>query len=196
MREPAVSSGDRRLIQIVDAAMEEAVRRSGAWVACRPGCTQCCIGPFAINQLDARRLRAGLAELRATDPPRADHLERRANAFVARWSADFPGDPVTGLLADEDFPDFAEDVPCPALDPEQGTCDLYEARPMTCRVFGPAVLGEDGVVGACELCYVGADDRQIEACSVEVDPGRVESSLSQELEPGLTTVAWCLSSAR
>ena len=29
-----------------------------------------------------------------------------------------------------------DDVPCPALDPETGGCDLYAARPITCRTFG------------------------------------------------------------
>src|SRR5690242_261004 len=47
------AAGDRAFIQIVDAATAEAARRSGPWLACRPGCTQCCIGPFPITQLDA-----------------------------------------------------------------------------------------------------------------------------------------------
>jgi hypothetical protein len=42
-------SADRGLVQIVDSAMAEAARRSGDWLVCRPGCTQCCIGPFAIT---------------------------------------------------------------------------------------------------------------------------------------------------
>ncbi len=174
--------------------MAEAVRKSGAWVVCRPGCTQCCMGPFAITPLDAQRLRAGLAALRASDRTRAERVEDRARAFVTRWSAEFPGDPVTGVLDDEDFPDFAEDAPCPALDPEHGTCDVYEARPMTCRVFGPAVRGQDGVIGACELCYQDVEEERIEACAVEVDTERLESALTRKLEPGLTTVAWCLAS--
>ena len=57
--------GDRAFIQIVDAALAEAARKSGAWLVCRPGCCECCIGPFAITQLDAKRLRTGLAELEA-----------------------------------------------------------------------------------------------------------------------------------
>ena len=55
---------DGKLIQIVDAALADAARRSGDWLVCRPGCTQCCIGVFAINQLDVLRLQDGLRELR------------------------------------------------------------------------------------------------------------------------------------
>jgi hypothetical protein len=50
-------------IQIVDTAMAEAARMSGAWLVCRPGRTDCCMGPFPITQLDARSLWEGLAEL-------------------------------------------------------------------------------------------------------------------------------------
>jgi hypothetical protein len=70
------SSGDRKLIQIVDAALANATRQSGEWLACRPGCTQCCIGAFAINQLDALRLRRGLAELEFRAPERAGAIRQ------------------------------------------------------------------------------------------------------------------------
>lgn len=137
---------DRDLVQIVDAAMAEAVRRSGAWIACKPGCMECCIGSFAISELDAARLRAGLAELGESDPVRAEAVRRRA--------------------AQHDEED--EEAPCPALDPDSGTCDLYRSRPLTCRMFGPAIRS-GGAVGACELCYQGASDGEIAACSVNLD---------------------------
>src|SRR5438046_7875376 len=95
-----IETGDRELVQIVDTAMAEAARRSGSWMVCRLGCTQCCIGPFAISQLDALRLRRGLAELEASDPDRAVRVRKRARQSVGRISRDFPGDPATGLLAE------------------------------------------------------------------------------------------------
>src|SRR5689334_20781689 len=127
---------DSELIQIVDAAMAEAVRKSGAWIACRVGCYQCCIGPFPITSLDAQRLRDGLADLDLHDPERARHVRERARAAAARLCEEFPADTVSAVLADDDA---AADQLCPALDPETGTCDLYAVRPITCRTFGPAV---------------------------------------------------------
>src|SRR5947208_14715206 len=94
----SIGAGDSALIQIVDAAMAEAARRSGSWLVCRLGCTQCCIGPFPISQLDALRLRRGLADLEAHDPARARNVRRRARESVARISGEFPGDAATGLL--------------------------------------------------------------------------------------------------
>ena len=55
--------GDEAPIRIVDTAIAEAARKSGAWLVCRPGRTGCRMGPFPITQLDARSPREGLAEL-------------------------------------------------------------------------------------------------------------------------------------
>ena len=54
-------AGDMELVQIMDAALADATTRSGAWLACRPGCSQCCHGVFRMSMLDAERLREGHA---------------------------------------------------------------------------------------------------------------------------------------
>ena len=159
-------ASDRELIQILDAAMAEAVRRSGAWIACRPGCFECCISPFPITPNDARRLREGLAALAAGDPERAGRVVARARASVERLCREFPGDPLTAALT---IDEAAGDEPCPALDPATGTCDLYAARPVTCRTFGPAVSCGGDALAICELCYQGATDDEIAACRVDLD---------------------------
>jgi Fe-S-cluster containining protein len=101
-----------------------------------------------------------------------------------------------GEEAEQQFADFANDEPCPALDPETGNCELYESRPMTCRVFGPPVRSEDGL-GVCELCFQGASDKEIAACEMKPDPDDLESRLLEELERstgtrGNTIIAFCL----
>src|ERR1035438_1336052 len=188
-------TSDRELIQIVDAAMAEAARLSGAWVVCRPGCAACCLGPFPITQLDAWRLREGLAQLERRDPLRAARVRQRARESVAHM-ADYPGDLTTGILdedeeAEERFADLSDEGYCPALDPESLTCDLYEARPITCRIFGPAVRSGGDVLGVCELNYRGATDEQIAACQVQVDPNGLEDALI-EGERQQTIVAFAL----
>jgi len=196
-------SGDQSLIQIVDSALADAARKSGKWLVCHLGCTQCCVGAFPINQLDALRLRQGLADLEAQAPERAGRVRERAREAVARLSHDFPGDPVSGVLdegeeAEQRFADFANDEICPALDPETGHCELYESRPMTCRLFGPPARSADGL-GVCELCFQGATDEEIAACEMKPDPDELESALLRELEKstgtrGNTIVAFYLAS--
>ena len=120
---------------------------------------------------------------------------------MARLAPDFPGDAATGILDEDDaaaerFADFANDEPCPALDPETGNCELYESRPMTCRVFGPPVLSHDGL-GVCELCYHGASEAEIAACEMKPDPDDLEEVLVKEVEAGTgvrgdTIIAFCL----
>jgi Fe-S-cluster containining protein len=148
-------------------------------------------------------LRRGLADLEIHAPERAAQVRERARKSVARLAAEFPGDPVSGILdegadAAERFSDFANDEPCPALDPVTGYCELYESRPMTCRVFGPPVHSEDGL-GVCELCYQGASAEEIAACEMKPDPDDLESALLKKLEDsngtrGDTIIAFCLAS--
>jgi len=190
--------GDRELVQIVDAALAEAARRAGAWLACRPGCTQCCHGAFAIGPLDALRLAAGMDALRAAQPLLAAEVERRTQAWIAAHGPEFPGDPGTGLLGESDaeqerFEEFANEAACPALDPATGRCDVYAWRPMTCRVFGPPVrMGAGEALGHCELCFAGASAEQVAACEMSI-PHALEAELLEASEQkGETVVAFAL----
>jgi Fe-S-cluster containining protein len=192
-----VPFGDHELIQIMDASWADAARRAGAHLACRPGCTQCCHGPFPINALDAARLREGIEALRTADPETAAAVEHRARQWIDTWAPHFPGDAQTGILASteaarEPFEDLADNAPCPALDPETGRCDVYAWRPMTCRLFGPPVRQESGALGCCELCFTQASDPEIAACEMQV-PHDLESSLLEDLDdPSETVVAYAL----
>ncbi len=170
--------GDRDFIQILDAALAESARRSGEWLVCRLGCTECCIGPFPITQLDAIRLREGLAELEQSDPARAARVLERSRDAVAR-----------GDQGDEDA--------CPVLDPETGACDLYAARPVTCRTFGPPMRWGAEPLGICELNFHGATDEEIAACEVALDVRELEACLLDNLgratgAAGETSVALAL----
>jgi Fe-S-cluster containining protein len=194
-------AGDSALIQIVDAALADAARRSGEWLVCRPGCTQCCVGVFPINQLDAARLQHGLAQLEKADPQRAGRIRSRALDSVQRLAASFPGDARSGTLdegpeAEDRFAEFGNDEVCPVLDPEAGMCELYDARPMTCRTFGPPVQAAGGL-GVCELCFHGATDAEIAECEMDADPEDLEADLVRTLERtrgprGRTIVAFCV----
>jgi Fe-S-cluster containining protein len=154
---------------------------------------------FAINSLDALRLQHGLVDLEKIDPTRADRVRTRARESVRQMAAEFPGDAEFGALdespeSQERFAEFGNDEVCPVLDPDTGLCDLYAARPMTCRTFGPPVRSEDGL-GVCELCFHGATDEEIAACEMIADPEDLEAKLVAKLEKSrgrsaLTIVAY------
>ncbi|MEZ5401994.1 MAG: YkgJ family cysteine cluster protein [Bryobacteraceae bacterium] len=192
-----IQERDRALRASIAASMDQAVSlaaaRDPSWIACRPGCTECCMGPFAITWLDAWRLREGLEQLA---PERAAAVRARAAAYVTRIAAEYPGDAATGELEDEDaLPEAADAWPCPALDPQSGLCELYEARPVMCRTFGPVTRSGPESFAACELCYAGASAEQMAACAVEIDPEGMETDLIDAVgREGTTIVAYALAS--
>jgi Fe-S-cluster containining protein len=213
---------DARLVQIVDAALADATRRAGAHLACRPGCTQCCYGAFAINPLDALRLRTAMAEMAVNLPAQAAAVAERANRYLAEFGPSFPGDSQTGILGtshedEEAFEGFANQAPCPALNQESGLCEMYDARPMTCRVFGPPVrmnsaanaktqttsepVGDEGLA-VCELCFTEASPEEIAEAEMIVPYAEEQRLLDQldqldqlqQIQPtaGDTIIAYCL----
>jgi Fe-S-cluster containining protein len=187
-------SGDHELIQIMDAALADSTARSGAWLACRPGCSQCCHGVFRMSMLDAERLREGM---RLADAATADRIRQRAAQSIGELAFDFPGDSTTGILReDEDslqaFEEFANEAACPVLDPTTGTCDLYAHRPMTCRSFGPPVRVEEGGYGICELCFIGAPAEAVAAAELHLPSEDLEASLEAQVGEGTTIIAFAL----
>lgn len=187
------------LFQILDAALADTTARSGDWLACRPGCHQCCIGVFPISQLDVETLQQAL---NAAHPATANTIRNRAAASRERLTPGFPGNAATGELFtepahEEAFEDFANDEPCPVLDPETGTCDLYAARPVQCRTFGPPVRDEDDHLTVCELCFVDAPAEEVARCEMdqswrELEAEEIAAAEARARQHGPTLIAFAL----
>ena len=152
---PSASGGDAGLLAVVDATMAGAAKACGANLACRAGCTECCIGPFNISALDADRLRRGLDELARRDPARASAIRERAREACAAFAADFPGDPSTGF------------------------CELDTHRPIGCRTYGPPMRIESVDLPPCRLCFVDAPFGAIDACRTTLGSGALEDPLEE-----------------
>jgi len=189
MGEPDWLAGaDERFVAAVDAAVAGGEARCGARLDYGRACPACCLGPFPINRLDVLRLRRGLADLAAREPGRAEAIVRAAQEAVRDLGPDFPGDAASGRLVgevggrDAFFARFSR-RPCPVLDLASGRCQLYAARPLTCRTFGPPVHlgGQD--LEACEPCFQGGADVQA-GCRVPLDPEGQEDALLDRLEEG------------
>ncbi len=192
------------LIQIVDAALADATLRSGSHLVCRPGCTQCCIGVFPIAHEDAARLSTGLEHLTLTDPAKSQRIRTRVKESLARLDPWFPGHVSTGILSEDDdqtilFEEFANDEPCPVLDPATGTCDLYESRPILCRTFGPPMRTPEQNLATCELCFIHATTEEIAACELDPNIPTLEQAGNQAFNVahnlhGETLIAYALRS--
>ena len=184
--------------------MAEAASRAGRHLACRPGCTPCCIGPFPVTALDAWRLRKGLAALVEDDPERARAVVERARQSWETLRDRFPGDRERGVFSDDEsaedrFCATFDQEACPALDPEAGTCDLYAWRPTSCRTFGPPMRIGDEDVPPCALCFTAASPAETERARATLEVGDLEDQLAAALaargEGGDTIVAAALALA-
>jgi Fe-S-cluster containining protein len=173
---------DERLRRRLDGEFAEAARKAGRWLVCRPGCSECCRGPFPITRLDVWRLRRGLEELKRGDPSRATAVISRAAAATTRLAEGYPGDPANGRLEAEEaeldlFFERHGALACPALDPERETCDLYAWRPVSCRTYGPPVRFAGEQAPACRFCFDGASPETVEACRMEPDREGLEEGI-------------------
>src|SRR5262249_30330370 len=109
----------------------------GDRIHCRPGCTDCCHHVFPISEIEAARIAVGLQHLTAEA---RQAIESRAREYVdARL--------LRGTR-----------LPCPALD--QGTCSIYEFRPLMCHKFGMPLYNPDkpGRIFACELNFKDGEE--------------------------------------
>ncbi len=185
---------DDLILPAVEAAVAESRRRAGEWIACRAGCASCCHAAFAITALDAERLRAGLAA-----HPNAAAIRARAAAYAAAIRDTFPGEWETGRLTEDEtwrdwfFGRMKGGMPCPALDAARGECELYEHRPVACRLHGHLIqIGEGEETARCELCFVGATAAEMVACRVRM----IEPEVVGEDDRGQTIVALALTEER
>jgi Fe-S-cluster containining protein len=178
----SIAQLDRQLLAVLDDRFRNAAARAGAWMACGPGCSECCHGPFPITRLDVERLRRGWVDLRAREGGRADAIRRRASEAVAVLKDGFPGRFDTGRLVDDEqaldrFFERHGAMPCPALDPVSGRCELYEARPIACRTYGPPISFGGEAAAPCRICFQGAGAEIVRRCRLTPDPEGLERAI-------------------
>lgn len=139
------------LVAKADAAFEQVKRTHPREVRCHLGCSDCCHALFDLSLVEAAYLNRcfleGLEEAQRIavleKANRADRQLARIKRDAARAVAD--GTPEAAVLDH-----LAEvRVACPLLN-DDGRCDLYSFRPLTCRLYGiPTAI--DGRGHTCGL---------------------------------------------
>lgn len=186
---------DHQLLASYASSWQEGAQRAGRWLRCARGCFSCCVGMFEITALDAWRLARGLAQLARQHPQVAEGIRARAQAQWALLEKDFPGNPGTGALGEEDqareaFCRRFAHLPCPLLDPKSSSCLLYQHRPLSCRSFGlPCRIGGEELP-PCPLNFSGASEEEVSRAKVVMDAEALEDALLAAMgDPPETTVA-------
>jgi Fe-S-cluster containining protein len=152
------------LLREVDTWFASCLHGHADLISCHRGCSACCRGLFDITLLDALYLRSGFDRL-------ADSLQHeirqkamfRLNAITNNWpefSAPWLLNPIPESEWDDIMPEDDE-TPCVLLSKE-GTCLVYDYRPMTCRLNGIPLIdtsGEELFDEWCTLNFIDQDPR-------------------------------------
>lgn len=141
------------LVGSADKAFATVRERCPQEVRCAPGCSDCCHAVFDLTLVEAMYLNRAFAahfenQAREAILARADEAERRQAKLVRKTVKAHEG-------ADESqdeaiLTDLAKErIRCPLLDAEE-RCELYDRRPITCRLYGiPTTIG--GEARTCGL---------------------------------------------
>lgn len=126
------------MVRQVDEAFDRVRRQHPECVRCASTCSDCCYALFDLTLVEAlylnRKFIEGVAEQRKLEILEAANTADRKvyrlkrEAFKSVSSGEKSEDQVLLEMA-------AERVRCPLLNDDK-RCDLYESRPITCRLYG------------------------------------------------------------
>ncbi|MDZ4711216.1 MAG: YkgJ family cysteine cluster protein [bacterium] len=127
----------KKYSEVTDLIQTEFVRNTdkyGSKIKCREGCSLCCHQLFRITELDAFIIKDHVNNISIEE---RNILKEKATEYIKLFD-----------LNDKIKP------PCPALS-DEGSCTIYEGRPVICRRFGPPVYDykNPGKIFSCELNF-------------------------------------------
>lgn len=174
-----------KLVAEVEQLFEKVRQGHAEEVRCGRGCSDCCYALFDLSLVESiylnhhfNRLHKGAG--RSAILTRADEADRTTHIFKRRiFKATQDGVPAAEILAEV----ARERIRCPLLN-GQDLCDLYEHRPITCRLYGlPMAIG-----GETRTCGQSGFTPGKAYPTVHMD--RIQdrlTALSKELVEGLRT---------
>jgi Fe-S-cluster containining protein len=135
----------RQLVEQVDAAFDKIQTAFEDCVSCKVGCADCCYALFDLSLVEALYIKNKFDSNVSSDELRSKIIERanEADRKIYRLKRQAHKDQQAGKSVDEIFDWMsAQRVRCPLLNAND-QCDLYESRPITCRLYGvPTVIGD------------------------------------------------------
>jgi Fe-S-cluster containining protein len=142
------------LLTSVDQWFASCVSHARSEIACTRGCSECCRGLFDITLLDAWFMKRGFDRLDTGIRTLVmDKAKVRLSSLQRLWP-DFEAPYILNYRPEEEWeilmPDDDE-IPCPLLG-EDGTCLIFDFRPMTCRLHGLPLVDISGEVMHDEWC--------------------------------------------
>lgn len=134
----------KALVDQVEAVFQKVQQEYNECVACKVGCSDCCHALFDLTLIEAMFIKSQFdkiipQEARKEIIERAGAADRKVYKLKRKASKEYQeGRTETEILEEM----AGQRVPCPLLDSEN-RCELYDSRPITCRLYGiPTVIGD------------------------------------------------------
>ncbi|MFI3272702.1 MAG: YkgJ family cysteine cluster protein [Pseudomonadota bacterium] len=134
----AIFAKYERLLAEADALFTRVREMHPDCVTCTQGCSDCCHALFDLSLVEAMYLNAKFAENMDFGPQRSGILSRAGDADREAYKIKkrIYRESEAGRDAAELLDEAAhERIRCPLLG-DEGTCEMYGFRPITCRLYG------------------------------------------------------------
>ena len=146
----SIFSAYERLRDQADLIFAQVAKSQGPeCVTCHKGCSDCCNALFDLSLVEAMYINHAFIKAFDYGPKRSEILTRadRADRQLTRMKRDLFHEEKKGIDTMTIMNDAATmRMRCPLLG-DDGLCELYDARPITCRLYGiPTVIGNQGHV--------------------------------------------------
>lgn len=126
------------LVKLVDEAFDKVKSQFGECVKCSSGCSDCCFAIFDLTLIEAMYINHHFNAKYPGGSLRHDMMERanRADRKLYKLKKKAHSQAAEGIDEITIIGDMSlERVRCPLLNLED-KCDLYDFRPIACRVYG------------------------------------------------------------
>ncbi len=143
------------LVKLVDEAFERVKTQYGDCVKCTSGCSDCCFAIFDLTFIEALYINHHFNKKYIGGSQRHEMFERanRADRKLYKLKKKAHEESVEGRDEISIIGDMSlERVRCPLLNSDNN-CDLYEYRPIACRVYGipTSAMGVSHTCGKSEF---------------------------------------------
>ncbi|ABB40566.1 protein of unknown function UPF0153 [Oleidesulfovibrio alaskensis G20] len=132
------------LVADVDNVFKRVQEAHPECVTCEKGCSDCCYAVFDLSLVEAMYLNHRFGQKFSFGPERSVIVERadETDRKLVKLKRQAHRDVQNGRDAEEILQDMGRvRVRCPLLGETDG-CELYEYRPITCRLYGiPTAIG-------------------------------------------------------
>ena len=142
----SIFSAYERLRDQADLIFAQVAKSQGPeCVTCHKGCSDCCNALFDLSLVEAMYINHAFIKAFDYGPKRSEILTRadRADRQLTRMKRDLFHEEKKGI----DTMTIMNDAATMRMRCPDGLCELYDARPITCRLYGiPTVIGNQGHV--------------------------------------------------